>query len=197
MATVQFLKSSNGASLGLSGIGFFGSTFGQSVNVGFYQDSTYETDSNGTSQGKTLSNVKWAHAQSGYVNGANLLNLLAIPNSDASLNIRFTHTSQVSLVNARVWITDRSSTTGIPAGVTTKVAQIIHTGVSQVSNGVGNASWSTMGGTGFLSISTSPGSGLLAVTGANAQHDWFLAISQSPDSVGSKLSTLRFQAEYL
>lgn len=197
MATVQFLRSSDGASLGLSGIGGFGSTFGQSINVGSYQDSTYETDSNGTSQGKTLSNVKWAHAQSGYVNGANLLNLLSIPNTDSTLDIRFTHTSQVSLVNAKVWITDRNTTTGIPAGVTTKVAQIQHTGVSQVANGVGNASWSTLGGTGYLSLSNSPGSGLLAVTGANAQHDWFIAISQSPDSIGSKLSTMRFQAEYL
>jgi hypothetical protein len=197
MATVSFLRSSDGASLGLSGIGLFGSTFGQSTNVGSYQDSTYETDSNGTQQGKTLSNIKWAHAQSGYVNGANLLNLLAIPNTDSTINIRFTHTSQVSLVNARLWITDRSSTTGIPAGVTTKISQLIHTGVSQVANGLGNSTWSTLGGTGYLSLSNSPGSGLLAVTGANARHDFFIAVSQSPDSVGSKLSTLRFMAEYL
>ena len=196
MADVTFRRSSDGSLLGSSGCGFFGSSFGQSVNVGSYQDSSYGTDSNGTSQGVTLSNVKWAHANSGYVNGANLLNLLSIPNTDATLNIRFTHTSTASLTNARLWITDRNTVTGIPAGVTTKVAEIRHTGVSQVANGVGNSSWSTLGGTGYLSLTDSPGSGLLATGGVLAQHDYFVAISQSPDSVGSKLSTLRFSVEY-
>jgi len=196
MASLTFHRSSDGAAILTSGIGFFASNFGLSVNVGAYQDTSYVTDSAGTSQGIGLGNVKWAHANSGYISGPTLLDLLAIPNSNATLNIRFTHTAAVQLTNCRVWITDRNTTTGIPASLTTKVAEIRHTGVSQVSNGVGNSTWSTLGGTGYLSLTTSPGSGLLAITGGNAQHDFFIAISQSPDAVGSKLSTLRFSAEY-
>jgi len=195
VAAIGFFRASDSTPILSSGIGFFSSNFGLSVNVGSYQDTTYVSDSAGSVQGIALGNIKWAHANSGYDNGT-LLNLLAIPNTDATLNIRFTHTSSVTLANARVWLTDRNTTTGIPATVTSKVAQIVHTGVSQVANGLGNASWSTLGGTGYLSLTPSPGSGLLAVTGANAQHDYFLAISQSPDSVGSKLSTLRFSCEY-
>lgn len=196
MPTISFFRSADGTALGNSGVGGYGSAFNQSVNVGNFQDLTYVTDAGGTQQGIALSNVKWAHANSGYVNGANLLNLLSIPNTDATLNIRFTHTSATTVSNAKIWVTDSNTTTGIPAGLTARLAEIRHTGISQVANGVGNASWSQVFGTGYLSLTSNPGSGLQATGGVLAQADWFIGLTLSPDSIGSKLGRLRVQLEY-
>ena len=193
-----------------SGLGFYGSTFAASVNVGEYQDTTYITNGAGTSQGPQVNNIKWLNAQSGIVNSASSgIGLININNYLATLNIRFTHGSAVQIQNAKVRIYDRSNINNPASGVTTKIAELINPAVSQLIAGSGDTTWTTItsanGGSGtILTCANSPGmSGLYAGNGSNSvrtdtRHDIYLAISQSPDSVGSKtLNGLYFSCEYL
>lgn len=188
----------NGASISSSGVGFFGSGgFGFSVPVGEFQGSTYCTNSAGSLQGPALSNVKYIHANSGLVAGSTILNLRAIPNNESTFEIRITSDDAVSLQNSRLYVTERASTTGMPAGMTIYAAEIDNTGTSQLNIGLGSVAWSGVAGTGaYLALGNSPGlSG--AASGSSTSHSYYIALSCSPNSVGSKTATARFQTEYL
>lgn len=189
----------NGAEISSSGLGFFGSGgFGISVPVSEYQGSTYVTNSSASLQGPATSNLKYVHANSGLLNGSTLLNLRAIPNNNATFEIRITGDVAIQLQNSRLYVTDRSSTTGLAAGVTIQVAELDHTGVANTNDGLGNTAWTSVNGTGagnFLSLGNSPGlSG--AASGSSTSHSYYIAMSLSPNSVGSKTATARFQTEY-
>src|SRR5690606_6520072 len=110
MASIVFRAGEDFAihNLAGSGLGFFGSDVGESVEVGEYQDSTFITDGNGVNQGPQVDNVKWTHPNSGSVNGLASANLLDIPNYLATLNIRFSHSSNVKTQNEKLRIFDRS-----------------------------------------------------------------------------------------
>jgi len=187
-----------------SGIGFYGSSFGDSVAVGSYQDTTYVTSADGSVQGPQCNNIKWRHANSGEVSGT-ILNLLNIPNYQATLNVRFTHSSGVQVQNAEARIYDRSNINNPAVGVTTKMAELIHVSTSQANAGSGDSSWYTPAGSSVtVPLADSPGaSGLHAQNGTGStrpdtRHDWYLAISARPDSIGSKTSYgLYVSLEYL
>ena len=188
-----------------SGLGFYGSAFGGSVAVGSYQDTTYVTDSTGVTQGAQCNNVKWRHASSGEVAGGVILALQNIPNHQAPLNIRFTHTSGVQVQNVEARIYDRSNINSAAVGVTTKMAELIHVNTSQANTGSGDATWYTPAGSSIVvPLADSPGaSGLYAQDGdgsphEDTRHDWYVAISARPDSIGSKTSYgLYCSLEYL
>lgn len=180
-----------------SGLGFYGSSFGSSVQVGAYQNSTFITDGNGTSEGPQVDNLEWVHPDSGSINGLTEKDLTAIPNMFASLNPRFTHGSAVQVQNVKCRIYDRVNIDNAASGVTTQVAELIHVDIVQNDNGSGDSSWIEItpsnGGSGtIVDLADSPGSaGLFAGNGsqstrADTQHDWYLALSASPDSIGSK-----------
>lgn len=203
MATVSFFGDQNQliTNLSGSGLGFFGSTFGNSVAVNAYQDTTWITNGNGTTQGAQCNNMKWTHPNSGSINGASSKHLLDFPNHLSTLRISFTHSSAVQTQNAKVRIFDRSNINNAASGVTTKVAEIIHPSVTQAGQlGSGDSSWLTPAGSSVIvSLVDSPGlSGVNAMAAnSEAQHDWFLALSASPDSIGSKtLYGLYFEVEY-
>ena len=194
---------SNNIAIGASGIGFFGSSgFGSSVAVGEYQSSTYITNSNGTVQGAEINNVKYVHPNSG-LSGASTLALRNIPNYKATLNVRFNADSAVKTQNAQIRIYDRSNVNNNASGVTTKVAEVVHPSTSEAGLlGSGSTAWSTLNGSGVtLSLAASPGTSGLSPSGSNTQdtrHDWYLALSASPDSIGSKTQYgLWIQLEYL
>jgi hypothetical protein len=196
---------SNTVAIGGSGIGFYGSSgFGSSVAVGEYQTSTYITNDNGTVQGAEINNVKYTHPNSGATGASSSsLHLLDIPNYKATLNVRFTSTSAVKTQNAQARIYDRSNINNNASGVTTKVAQIIHPDTSEAGQlGSGSTVWSTLNGSGVtLLLTASPGTSGLRPNGSNTtdtRHDWYLALSASPDSIGSKTQYgLWIQLEYL
>jgi hypothetical protein len=187
-----------------SGLGFYGSNFGYSVGVGEYQDTTFITDGTGSVEGQQLNNIKWAHPASGSINGASEVNLNQIPNYLATLNIRFTNDTAVQIDTCRLYIYDRTNKDNPASGVTTKVAEIIHPDIVQNANGSGDTTWITNPGSGtIMTLAQSPGmSGMYAGGGASSvrpdtQHDLYLAISQSPDSIGSKtLNGLYFSVSY-
>lgn len=196
MAQLEFLAGDSYNIVGGSGLGFYGAAFSASVAVGAYQQTTFITNSNGTAQGPAADNVKWLNAQSGTVNSATSgINLLAIPNGDATLNIRFSHTSAVQTQNAKLYIYDRLSSSRPASGVTTKVAEIIHPNPAQVPGGSGDNVWHTFSGSiadasHYMDLVPSPGSGGAWGNGVgdrlDMRHDWYVAISASPDTIGSK-----------
>lgn len=207
MASIDFFAANYGiTNLSGSGLGFFGGSFGQSVAVGSYQDTTFITNGAGTVQGQQVNNIKWTHASSGLINSAtNSKALTEIPNYLATLNIRFTHSAAVRTQNAKLYIYDRTSINNPASGVTTKVAELIHIDTVQNNNGSGDSSWLTPAGSAItVSLCPSPGlSGIFAGNGSNStvsstQHDFYVAISASPDSIGSKvLYGLYVELEYL
>ncbi len=107
--------------------------------------------------------------------------------------------------NCVVQIYDRFDPNNPASGVTTKVAQIIHPTITQTNNGSGDTTWRTPAGSGVtVPLAPSPGvSGLYAGNGNNGswtdtQHDWYLTISASPDTIGSKTNYgLYAYVEYL
>lgn len=183
-------ETNNISNLSGSGIGFFGSAFGSSVNVGEYQTTTWVTNSAGTSQGIQTDNVKWTHPSSGSINGAASVGLTSIPNYLATLNIRFNHTSAIKTQNVKLRIYDRSNINNDPSGVTCQVAEIAHVDTAQTANGSGSSTWNNVHGSAvILTLTASPGHSGYRPNGASttdANHDWYVALSASPDSIGSK-----------
>ncbi len=192
-----------------SGLGLYAAAgFGTSVNVGSWQGRTFITDSGGTVQGPETDNICWTHANSGIIGqSGGSVNLLKIPNYQATLNVRFTYDTAVKVQNVAAKTYDRVSSANSASGVTSKIAQLIHVTTSQSDTGSGSAAWTTFtaadAGAVSLTLAPSPGvSGLYAGNGSNSvrtdtQHDWYLAISSSPDSIGSKPYGLYVSLEYL
>lgn len=208
MALIEFLAGNATINnLAGSGLGFYGSNFGDSVQVGAYQGTTFITNSAGTAQGPAADNIKWLNAQSGYVNSATSgIGLLAMTNAEATLNVRFTHTSTVLVQNAKAYIYDRTSINQPATGVTTKMAEIIHPNATQGPGGSGDNLWHTFSGSAadsghYMGLVSSPGSGGHYGNGAgdnsSTWHDWYINASCSPDSVGAKLFALYISLEYL
>lgn len=206
MAAINFYADEFGVTnLGGSGLGFFGAGFGESVDVGEYQDTTFITDGNGLVEGPQVNNIKYTHPNSGSINGAGSVTLSSIPNYLATLNVRFTHSTAVKCQNVKMYIYDRSSINNPASGVTTKVAELIHVDTVQNANGSGDTAWITPAGSSLVvELADSPGvSGFYAGGGSvstrdDERHDWFAAISASPDSIGSKTQYgLYVELEYL
>jgi len=209
MATITFHAADQGLltinNLSGSGIGFYGSGFGASVAVGAYNDTTFITDSNGTINGAQVNNIKYTIANSGSINGATMINLLDMPNYLASLNARFTHGSAVQVQNVKFRQYNRSSINVGGSGVTMKAAELIHTSATQTGElGSGDSAWVTPRGSAvIMDLAQSPGmSGTFAKDGTSSthaatRHDWYLALSASPNSVGSKLFAGYVELEFL
>jgi hypothetical protein len=213
MAAIDFYVNTAGFNYDIdvsgSGLGFFGDLgYGQSVQVGKYQGATFVTNGEGTVKGPQAGNIKWKNAGSGIVGTATSgIGLQAIPNYQSTVNVRFTHTSAVKVQNCELRIFDRLSINSAASGVTTKVAEIIHPAVIQTATGSGDDQWIAPKGSGVIvNLASSPGSsGLFAGNGTSTistrtdtRHDWYAAISASPDSIGDKtLFGMHFALEYI
>ena len=219
-----------------SGIGFFGGDFGLSVPVDSFQDTTFVTNSDGTTQAQKLNNTKYASESGVKHNTQNEIDNEAMPNYYAPLNIRFEHTEAVRVKNCQLRIFDRSDITKNASGVTTAVYEIRHpldveganTALSHRGNGAGNHGWTNFlhvdgtdntvtpmtftdspgvsGINGNDSDSTAVPNPLQGIAGATTdgaahlakRHDWYAALSASPDEIGSKTDFgLYFTVEYL
>lgn len=198
MAAITFYGDSAGPfdiDLQGSGLGFYGAGgFGASVAVNAWNENTYITDGNGAINGPQSNNVKWTHALSGELSGSNNLALQYIPNAKATVNVRFTHGSAVQVQNAELRIYDRVAPPNAGAsGVTTKSYECLHVSPSDAILGSGVTTWTTPAGSGVtMGLAQSPGeSGLYAGNGSvstrpDTRHDWYVCLSASPDSIGSK-----------
>ena len=205
MATISFFGGGGPYAinnLGGSGLGFYGSSFGSSVAVGERNSTTFCTSSNGLTEGAQVNNIKWVNTSSGEINGASAVHLRQIPNYLATLNIRFEHGTAVKTQNAKVRIYDRSNINNDPSGVTCSVYETRKVNVPQTLDGSGSNTWTNVHGSAvILDLLASPSISGTSPNGANStgvRHDWYLAISPSPDSIGSKTQFGLFASvEYL
>ena len=124
-----------GETLSGSGLGFFGTTQGSSVQIGSYQDSTYVSNGDGSSTVLNVNNIKYVSDT--YPSGKCVVNaaggssfnvgLSGVKSTSATLGIRFGHTSAVKVQNCQLRIYDRENSINFPAtGVNTKVAEIVN-----------------------------------------------------------------------
>lgn len=197
MASFTFIAGEGSTIYNLSGsgLGFYGSDgFGASVSVGDYQGRTFITDSTGANQGPEADNCKYLNAASSILGQVGTgIALTCVPNDRATLRCSFSHSSAVQIQNCRLYIYDRISLSNPASGLTARAFEVIHPDSTQSNNGSGDTTWTTMAGTGsYLSLCPSPGpSGFYAGNGSNStwastQHDHYIGLSVSPDSIGSK-----------
>lgn len=191
------------ANLSGSGLGLYGPGFGYSVNVSEYQDTTYITNSTGTDLGPQTNNIKYLNPASGIVNSATSgVSLLSIPNYLSTFIAEFSHSSAVRLQNTRVYVHNRGEAiTNAPFGALFKVAEIIHPSISQLgSTGSGSAVWQSPAGSSYMTLTPSPGRSGLYLNGPSTTdtiHTHYFALSGSPNSIGSKLSSFYIETEYV
>ena len=237
MASIDFYGGTSHSNqlLSGSGIGFYGGSFGQSVELNQWQDTTFITSSDGTVQGPSCNNIKYSTDTLAFAPSiVPATGLKYIPNEKASLNIRFTHSSTVRVQNPYLYVYDRINTNNPASGVLTRVVELLHESALFTVEGSGDDKWwgssthtgsdakgtfpgspnqserlatgtNTVGGSGiYVPLANSPGptgswSGDgSASTYSATQHDWYIALSASPDSIGSKTQYgLYVSLEYL
>lgn len=202
MATITFI--SDGYEIpSNSGLGFYGGSFGSSVAVGSYASSCFVCDTTGTTQGPQGNSNRWTVATGVSPNEAGSILLTQLPNADATLHVRFTHDTAVQIPTATLYCYDGTSVANVPSGISFKLYQTIHPAPTQTNTGSGLSAWETPAGSSTMTLAKSPGcSGLYAGNGSNSTradsvHDYYLAISASPSSVGSKTAKILISLEYL
>lgn len=211
-AAIDFLAGQGAGTwvdLNASGLGFFGASFGTSVQVGEYQDSTFISASDGSAPaGPEATNCKYDTVTSGVIiDGAGAIVPSAVAINSGTLNIRFTYDSAVKTQNCELRIFDRSTINNGATGVTTQVCQICNGGSGVSSSGTALApaahpGWVAPSGSGVVvPLLSSAASGGLSPSGTDSQdtrHDWYACLSASPLSIGSKEAFgIYCQLEYL
>tara|TARA_Y100001938_G_scaffold150364_1_gene240956 strand:- start:10911 stop:11879 length:969 start_codon:yes stop_codon:yes gene_type:complete len=155
----QLLHNANGTAavddLGGSGLAFYGSTAGSSVQIGEYQSKTFVSNGDGSEYKDETNNIKYVASTypsgqttiAGQFGGPNNIGLSGIKSFQGTLGIQFGHTSAVKIQNAQLRVYDRSNINYPASGVNTKVAEIVnHDGsafntqgtLGQTSNAVGS-----------------------------------------------------------
>lgn len=127
-----------------SGLAFYGSSAGSSVQIGAYQDNTYVANPDGSIYKDATNNVKYVSntypsgmtAVSEFGGSELPIGLSGVKTYQATLGIEFGHSTAVNTQNVQLRIYDRSNTNYPASGVNTKVAEIInHNGSSYSSQG--------------------------------------------------------------
>ena len=141
--------------------------FDSKVTVGAYNDSTHvksSADAN-DSNGNTPENNKYVSGTTAdWGDGVENLNL--ITDAECALKINFSDAASVEITDAIFYAYDGTTTTAVPTGVTFQAAE------------QGDANWSNAEG--------SAAAVALADQAAATSHDYFIAVSASPESVGLK-----------
>ncbi|MFA5768356.1 MAG: hypothetical protein WC871_02310 [Bacteroidales bacterium] len=164
---------------------FAGATFDSAITVSSYNDSTHVESSVGAndSDGNTPNNVKFISATGGTGGdsqadwGDGTEDLDAITDAECTLKITFAHTSAVAVSSHIFYAYDGSTTTEVPTGVTFYAAE------------QADANWTNAEGS---------AAALTVTDSASAEsHDFYIAVSASPESVGDKTAfTLRDELTY-
>jgi hypothetical protein len=192
--TLRFLNPANNsieilpaASGGLNTIGFYGPGFGLSVRVGEFNETTFRTTEDGQTNGTQLPNVRWASATGAYV-GPSIIEqgLQSILTTEATLQVELITDVAVQTQNTVFRTFDKTSIDNVPSGVDVYAAEI------QAGAASGDASWTNpFGGSGnVLNLDDQ--------TVAATTHNWYIALSSSPTSIGEKTNfAFYFETEFL
>ncbi len=176
------------ASGGFNTVGFFGASFGFSIRVGEFNQSTNRTNANGTSNGGSMPNTRFASA-TGAIVGLSTIHLEEVEDGESTVAIRLITDSAVGTQNATFRAFDRSDINNNPSGVTIRAAQILKP--NPVIRGSGDASWTIVAGSG----ATLPVADQIGVA---TTHDWYIALTATPNSIGEKTNIgFYFETEFL
>ena len=127
-----------------SGLGFYGATFGSSVQIGSFQDTTFVTNAASTAQGPSANNIKYTNCASGNSTAVGSgIPLTKINSGNRTFHINFDHSTHVNVQNCQLRIYDRGNINFPASGVVTKVAEIVNfdgktTSAWESSNGSDN-----------------------------------------------------------
>ena len=211
MATLELYAGEDTLVPASSGLGFFGDDgFNAPVAIGSYNGHTFVTDASGTVQNFECNNNK-RNGASGviYAQDSSGIALTNLPNELATINIRFTHGEPIYCQQAKLWVFDGTSTGGsankeIPAeNLTFYVAEIRHRSrLQSVLSAYSDAAWSNVSASGsnYIGVVNSPG-----LNGArdggfdefSSRHDWYVALTCTPNQLGDKQFGMTFELEYL
>ena len=179
------------ASGGLNTLGFFGSNFGFSIRVGEFNNTSFRTNSNGTTNGGALPNTRFANVSGAFV-GSELTatELLEIDNSEATLNILLTTDATIQTQNSKLRAFDRVDINANPSGVVIRAAEIAKD--QALVRGSGDTNWTVIAGSGnVLSLADQ-------TTADFNTHNWFIALTATPTSIGEKTNIgFYFETEFL
>lgn len=191
------------------GIGFFGDDgFGAPVLIGEFQGRTFVTDASGIVENFEVNNNKRLTAST-VINGqiGSGIPLTSLTNTLSTINMRFEDLEEVRTISPRLYIFDGSfdddnnpNFTTSPDGLTMYCAEIRHTDEIQTDNGLGDTVWQETAGAVYLALIDSPGTLGLRPGGAfttDTRHDWYIAMSVTPTSLGNKMFGLYFEVEFL
>lgn len=174
-----------------SGLGLYGAGgFGASIVPGEWNGRTFVSDPSGIYEGPEVNNCKYISPTGTILGQAGAgIALNCIPNYLATLNPRIVSTTPIRVQNVSIRTYDRVSANNPPSGVTVAIYQVIHPDQTQNANGSGGTTWTMHSPTGNspLSLVSSPATSGLSPSGANSvdtRHDWYVAVSVSPNSVG-------------
>jgi hypothetical protein len=111
-----------------SGLGFYGATFGSSVQIGSYQDSTFVTDGTGTDPGPASLNLKFSTPATGVPSRtvASGIPITKVNQGQRSFHINFDHSTEINVQNCQLRIYDRVNTNYPSSGVLTKVCEMVN-----------------------------------------------------------------------
>ncbi len=151
-------------------LGFYGANFGDAVTVNNYQDSTHAETSAAAHLCTTthINNTKYLSGTTVSINGGASATLSStVPaTTQCPLKINFSDAASVATSSATFWVDDGTTNTAGPVGVTAQAAE------------KGNTSWIATAGSGTAVA--------LANQAAATSHDFFILLSLSPTSVGTK-----------
>jgi len=159
---------------------FSGASFSTYVTVNSYQDSTHVEDSGGTEQCTThINNCKYVSSGNININGggSQTLNGTNLTNAKCTLKVNFSDGASVTTTGAIFYAYDGSTTTVAPTGVDFQCAE------------QGDTAWTNAeGSAAALTINDDT---------AGTSHDYFIACSATPTSVGEKTAfKLRIELTY-
>jgi len=182
------------------GLGFFGSQgSGDPIQRDTWQGSTYVVENDVPYA--QVNNIIYYNAGSGLVDGELLLPLTSIPNYQSTINIRFERNTPTHVMYAKCNLYDGVNIETAPYGIQARVAEVIHTTKAQIGGGSGDAYWHVASTGEFIDLANNPGPNGEYVDrysfSGYYSHDWYLAISVSPEQVGSKHAGLYVYLEYL
>ena len=142
MATIDFQIITDGSknmnpavyTLSGSGLGFFGTTTGSSVQIGAFQDTTNVSNGDGSEITDSTNNIKYVAntypsgmTTTSLTGGAvRSIGLSGIKSNQATLGIQFNHPTAVNVQNCQLRIYDRANINHPASGVNTRVAEIIN-----------------------------------------------------------------------
>lgn len=191
--TLRFLNPSNpadeilpAASGGFNTVGFYGPGFGLSVRVGEFNETTFRTTEDGQTNGNALPNVRWASATGAFV-GASIIEqgLQSIGITEATIQVELVTDVAVQTQNTIFRTFDKTSIDNPPSGVDVYAAEV------QAGAASGDANWTQIQGSGVVL-------GLDDQTVAATTHNWYLALSSTPTSIGEKTNfAFYFETEFL